>query len=214
MKNTHNLFFSEKRFIYMNGLSTAPRGVEKVPTSVCKKADSRYFNMIKNAGKLNARKFQKRLKRSVLPKEVKKAAIKKVTETKFLYPTTKAFNAKVAKVAKKLLKLVKNDNMKIKPDAVDDLRAQAQSDIKTAAQKAAGFNEASSEDITVSTNRMAQYKGIVSQMNGKVSKTKLLYVAKNYKAIAVDGVDAAITRNTQGMVQAKIRKHMTKALNA
>ena len=61
---------------------------------------------------------------------------------------------------------------------------------------------------------MAQYKGIVSKMNGSVPKAKLLYVAKNYKSIATNGVDTAITKNTQGMVQAKIRKHMTTALNA
>lgn len=212
------LIFAEKRFIFRSGgeggIEASQRSAEKVPENICKKADSRYFNIIKKAGTLKADSFQKRLNTSVLPKEVKKAAIAEVTKNKFLYPTKEAFDAKVAKVSKNLLQLIKKDNLNITPEAVNDLRAQAQGDIKRTAQKEAGYQENSSDDISVSTNALSQYKGIISQMNGKVSKAKLLTVAKNYKNIAVEGVDAAISRNTQGMVQSKINKHMTTALNA
>ncbi len=212
MKHTHNLFFAEKRLAY--NLGNSPKlssSAEKVPSSVCKKADARYFSVIKKVGKLSAASFQKKFEKSTLPAKAKKAAIEEVNKTKFLYPTQEAFDAQVTKVSKKLIKLIIKDS-KIKSSDLPNLIDEAQDGIKVAAQDAAGFQSSGSSNINTNTTRNAQFKNIVSNMNGKVSKTQLLQVVKNYKKIATTGINIAINRKIN--IPRKIKKHMTTALNA
>lgn len=210
-----NIMFSEQRLIFRSGGGeTLPPKVEKVPESVCKKADKRYFDIIKKAGKISSGVLQKRLERGVIPKQVKKAAEQEVNKTKFLYPTAKAYDAKVNKVARALFSKVKTE-VKIQSSKLADVRGQIQTDIKKAAQKEAGYSETGSDDMTVSTGgRMATFKNIVSSMNGKVPKNKLLYVAKNYKQVAVNGVDNGVYEEYKVQIDLSIRRNMTDALNA
>lgn len=212
MLNTHNLIFSEKRLAYVDKPPVKRYDIAnaklELPKNVCKQADKRYFSIIKKAGRLPRSTFQKRLKKSALPKEAKKAAIKEVTKTKYLYPTQKAFDAKVKKVAKKLVELAGTE--KIKSSDLSNLRDGAQDAIKFTAEQTAGFD--SSSDMSVAKSRIAQYKGIVSKMNGKVPKNNLLRVVKDYKKIALNGIDYAIGKKMK--LQSKFKRHMTAALNA
>jgi len=212
-----NYLFSEKRFAFMAppGLrETVTGGAEKIPESVCKKADKKYFGIIKKAGKLSTRVLKKRLNNGVIPKQVKKAAEREVNKTKFLYQTPAAFKAKVSKVARALLAKVKAE-VKISRAKLINTRGQIQTDIKKTAQKEAGYSATGSDDMSVSMGgRMATFKNIVSSMNGKAPKNKLLYVAKNYKKVATDGVDNGIYEEYKVTIDRSIKRNMTAALNA
>lgn len=216
MKNP--MLFSENRLIYRGGPKGGPESAgssaEKISPRICKQADAKYFNVINKVGKLSAKKFEKRLKGAVLPKAVKKAAKAEVEKTKYLYPTKEALEAKINKVAASLLQLINKEGITLQH--LDDLRGQAQGDIKRTAQKEAGYSGDTTSDTeaTIGTGGMTRYKGIISKMNGKVPKQNLLKVAKGYKKIAIEGLDSAIATNAKVVIENKIKKHMTTALNA
>ena len=228
MRNTHNLFFSEKKLVYNNPDKRRPtlkntlQGPAKLSPIKEKLANRKVNNTILATIKSSKNKIENKFKKGELVNYVKKRAEKKL-RAKYA-GTYDLFKSKNEKIIAKTVKIFQKRKLNL-PE-IGTLKIASVNKFSKGVQKFAGYSlpaDYSSSEVGtgkakkisgIDTRQIAPHMNLISKMNGKVPVPKLIKITQNSKSIMDKAVGLAIyesyNRGTDNLLNKAVDKQVDK----